>query len=226
MAKTGAAPIDWFPDWSDQTCVIVASGPSAKGVDLARARNRAKFIAVNNSWQLCPWADVLYACDHSWWRVHKGVPEFKGLKVSQHHTCKYHFPDVKLVTCVRSYDGGDALRTDTPGKIGWGRNGGFQALNLAVQFKTKRILLVGFDMTLDHGLHWHGKHPVTIKDKGLQQRGLFNPHKEQVSRWRKVMDGLKPTLDRLGLTVINCSPVSALKAYPKMTLEEAFDCAP
>lgn len=222
-ARRGEAPIDWFPDWSGQACVIVASGPSAKGVDLASARNRAKFLAVNNSWQLCPWADVLYACDYSWWKLNKGVPDFKGLKVSQHGTCKHNYPDIRIVSCIRSYDGGDQIRTEHKGKIGWGRNGGFQALNLVVQFGCKRILLVGFDMRIDLGLHWHGKHPTMVKDKGGKlQKGLFNPHAEQVKRWRKAMDGAKATLDRLGVTVINCSPVSALTAYPKMKFEDAI----
>jgi len=181
-------------------------------------------LAVNNSWQLCPWADVLYACDFSWWRLNRGVPEFSGLKISQHGSCKYHFPDIKLVQCVRSSEAhkSDTIRTDKKGVIGWGRNGGFQALNLAVQFGSKKIVLVGFDMTLAHGLHWHGKHPTMIKTNNGQQRGLFNPRDKQVGEWRKAMDGAKAVLDRLGVTVINCSQVSALKAYPKMKFEDAI----
>jgi hypothetical protein len=65
---------DWFPDWHGETAVIVASGPSAAGVNLECAKGKAKFIAINDSWRLVPWADALYAHDHAWWEVWNGVP--------------------------------------------------------------------------------------------------------------------------------------------------------
>lgn len=179
-------------------------------------------MAVNSSWRLCPWADVLYACDFSWWHYNKGVPDFKGLKVSQHARVPKNYPDIKLVQTVRSHDRGGHIQTER-GKIGWGPSSGFQAVNLAVQFGTKHIVLVGFDMRLDLGLHWHGPHETSrIVGKKREQTGLHNPHMGQVARWRKILDEAKPSIDALGVKVINASPVSALKSYPKMTLEEAL----
>ena len=99
------------------------------------------------------------------------------------------------------------------GRIGWGGNGGFQALNLAVQFGAVRIILVGYDMTLDHGVHWHGKHP----------KGLHNPVPGAVARWRRVLEKSAPILRAAGITVINASERSALVAYAKMSLLEAFN---
>lgn len=208
---TGATPIDWFPDWSSHQCVIVASGPSAKGIDLLLARGRAKFIAVNNSWRLAPWADVLYGCDFSWWRKQNGVPGFKGIKVSQDRKCPRMYPEIKTVNCVRGYETSGKMVAQR-GSIGWGGNGGFQAVNLGIQFGSKKIVLVGFDMRIDKGLHWHGKH----------EDGLHNPHNGQVERWRKALDAAKPSLDAAGVRVINCSQVSALIAYPKMKFEDAL----
>lgn len=101
------------------------------------------------------------------------------------------------------------------GVLGWGGNGGFHALNLAVQFGAKRIVLVGYDMRCDLGLHWHGKHPT----------GLNNPTPRNVERWRRVIDEAAPILAALGVTVINASPVSMLTAYPKMSLSEALECS-
>ncbi len=108
----------------------------------------------------------------------------------------------------------DRLRTDKPGVIGWGGNSGFHAMNLAVQFGVRALILVGYDMRLDRGLHWHGRHP----------RGLNNPTEGTVARWRRVVDDAAPRLAELGVTVINASPISALGAYPKMSLEEALAC--
>lgn len=96
--------------------------------------------------------------------------------------------------------------------IGWGGNSGFQAVNLAAHFGVRRIVLVGFDMQLRTGIHWHGRHG----------RGLNNPTRHNVERWRRVLDQAAPALAALGVEVVNVSPVSALTAYPKMSLEEAL----
>ena len=61
---------------------MVASGPSASDVPLDRAKGKARFIAVNNSWELVPWADIFFACDYRWWqRFRSDVPE-AGLKLT------------------------------------------------------------------------------------------------------------------------------------------------
>src|SRR5262245_16545450 len=103
------------------------------------------------------------------------------------------------------------------GYVGAGGNSGSQCLNLAVQFRPKLILLVGFDMRIDLGEHWHPRHYPP----------LSNPHpNDNLPRWRKAIDGVAADLSALGVRVINCSPVSALKAYPKMSIEEALNGAP
>ena len=101
-----------------------------------------------------------------------------------------------------------------PGTVGWAGNGGFHALNLAAQMAPRRILLVGFDMRTDRGLHWHGPHPA----------GLNNPKAQSAERWRVCTDAAAGALARLGVEVINCSAVSALTAYPKMDFMEAIGC--
>lgn len=73
-------------------------------------------------------------------------------------------------------------------------------------------MLVGYDMRVDLGVHWHGKH----------EGGLNNPADVNVRRWRKVLDAQAPMLKEMGVSVVNASPVSALEAYPKMTLEAAL----
>lgn len=219
--KANRAAIDtsWFPDWSQHQCVVVASGPTANTITLATARDKAKFVTVNNSWRLCPWADVLYACDFSWWDSQNGAPDFPGLKVSQDPKVARKFSDVCYINCIRSYE--DKGPSDRKGSISWGGNGGYQAVNLAIQFGCKKIILVGFDMRIDKGLHWHGKHGKYKSSFG-ETKALKNPHAQQVERWRKSMDACKPWLDARGVRVINCSLVSALRSYPKMKFEDAI----
>lgn len=101
---------------------------------------------------------------------------------------------------------------DGAGVIGWGSNGGYQALNLAVLFGARRIILVGFDMTLERGVHWHGRHPP----------GLNNPRQASVDKWRLELDAQAPVLAAHGVEVLNASRYSRLTAFPKVDLVEAL----
>lgn len=201
----------WFPDWRGETAILVASGPSAKDVSLVLAKGKARFLAINSSWKLCPWADALYACDWAWWNNNTGCPEFEGLKLSiDRRTCQdYPQWGVHKVTCDK---GTDMLVLNKFNTIGWGGNSGFGALNLAVQFGATKIILVGYDMRVDFGSHWHGDHPA----------GMHNPKSGNVVRWCRAVDGAAKQLKPVGVEVINCSPISALQNYPKMTLAEAL----
>jgi hypothetical protein len=100
-----------------------------------------------------------------------------------------------------------------PGEIGWGGNGGFHAFNLNLQWGVRKIILVGFDMNLIRGHHWHGRHPA----------GMSNPKQASVDKWRIHLDSQRPILDRMGAEVILGSPGSALTAYPTLGLREALD---
>lgn len=139
------------------------------------------------------------------------MPEFSGLKISQDAKIERRKWGVQRVRVRRNRD---QILTDHPGEIGWSGNSGFHAVNLAVQFGAEKIILVGYDMTLDHGVHWHGPH----------RGGLNNPRRGSVERWRRVLDEASIKLMSLGVQVINASPISALTAYPKMSLSEALAC--
>jgi hypothetical protein len=109
--------------------------------------------------------------------------------------------------------GADRILTDQAGTVGDGGNSGFQAINLAAQFGARRIVLVGFDMRIDRGAHWHGRHPP----------GLNNPTDRNLVRWRLVIDRSAAELAALGIDVVNVSPVSMLNAFPVVSIEEALN---
>jgi hypothetical protein len=113
---------------------------------------------------------------------------------------------------VWSHKGVPHVMLDRFGEIGWGSNGGFQALNLAVQFGASRILLVGYDMNIMKGLHWHGRHGA----------GLSNPKQASVDKWRAQLDAQAPIFEQLGIEVLIASPHSALTAYRRVDLLEAL----
>lgn len=118
---------------------------------------------------------------------------------------------VEFIVVQRSED---RLLVGDLGIVGWGGNSGFHAINLAVQFGVKKIILIGYDMRIDKGVHWHGDHT------GL----LNNPNSRNVERWRRAVDNAAELLKALNIEVVNVSPVSALSSYPIMSLERALEC--
>jgi hypothetical protein len=85
-------------------------------------------------------------------------------------------------------------------------------VNLACQFGARKIALVGFDMRVDLGLHWHGQHPGRLN----------NPTAKATEKWRARLDRQAPRLAEAGIEVVNCSAVSTLRAYPVMGLADAL----
>lgn len=209
LFESAEPDFSWCPDWRGETVVIIASGPSAKEQPIDRLRGRAKVVTVNTSYQLATWADILYACDYNWWTKNRGAPLFQGLKVSQDRVAHGVFRTKR----VHAQRGVDHPVFDQLGYICWASNSGLQALNLIAQFGPRKIILVGFDMTLKAGSHWHGKHPS----------GMLNPIEDHVDRWRVRAEAFAPILAARGIEVINCSPISTLISFPKMGLMEALE---
>lgn len=162
-----------------------------------------------------PWADVAYGCDAAWWVHRRGLPDFKGLKIAWDDHVRPHFPDIELIKIretARSTRGKpeyvDQLIVDEPGTVGSGRNSGFQALNLAVQFGCTKIVLVGFDLS---GTHYYGRN-------NWLRAG--NPDEYQFDRCRKAYAANVGTLANVGVDVVNASAASTLTCFRKITLAD------
>lgn len=200
-----------WPNWTGETAVIVGTGPSAKDAPLELARGMAKVFVIKGSYRLAPWADALYGLDQGWWIANHGAPEFEGLKFSPSPTaCKVY--KLRQITLKPRAE----ILTEKPGIIGCGlRTGGghsgFQAINLAIQFGAKKIVLVGFDMTLANGAHWNPG-----------DRGVGRPEAGRTESWRAALDGCADQFRSLGVEILNASEPSALKSFEKVTLERAL----
>lgn len=188
------------------TVVCVASGPSLTAADVEYCRGKATMIVVNDSWRLAPWADALMASDGAWWRHYNGVPDFRGLKFSLEHSAGI-YPDV----CVLKNTGDSGIEPERTG-LRTGRNSGAAAINLAIHFGARRILLLGYDMgaVSEARSHWFGSHPRGLR--GDSPYSLFR---------QKIAEMTQP-LRAAGVTVINCSRATALTCFPRQTIEEAL----
>lgn len=199
--------------WHDpeHLCVVAATGPSLtpEVADMCRGHD---VVAVNDAWRLIPWAVAVYACDNKWWSHHKGVPEFTGEKWSSHGPGANN--DKRRVAReygVRLVAGRNEAGFSTdPTYINHGKNSGFQAINLAMHFGARRIVLVGFDMSVRQGKrHFFGDHP--------QPLGNFGDYRRFVPEFDRAAKMLPPWLQ-----IINATPGSALKCFPYLPLAEAL----
>lgn len=188
------------------TVAIFAGGPSLTRTDVDYCRDKVDgSIVINNSYKLAPWATALYAADRRWWMWHKGVKDFTGLKYSLSPTAGKMYPDVQVL-----FNSGSKGLDTNPRALKHGYNGTHQAINLAVHFGAKRILLLGVDMQRgsDGKEHWHGEHP----NRSRSPYRVFIKH----------LATLCNPLEELGVEVVNCSPRSVLECFPKRSLYDVL----
>lgn len=175
--------------WAGETVVCIASGPSLTTEDcLLVERAGLKTIAVNTSWKLARFANVIYAGDACWWDANGNEIDVSA----ERWTCSQG--------AARKY--GINLQ-DTYGSY----NSGLRAIQLAMDFGAKRILLLGYDCTVKYGTHWHGNHTKTK-----------NPTSTKCNMWKAQF----ARLSQKKCEIINCSRVSALTCFVKMNLEEVL----
>jgi hypothetical protein len=187
------------------TFVLIGGGPSLTPADVDAVRGHARAIAINDAYKLAPWAFCLYAADKKWIDWHDGVPSFRGSKYSIESSDTTTRPGW---TVLRN-TGFLGLETDPKG-LRAGFNSGYQAINLAVHFGAKRIVLLGYDMAPNHGgpSHWFGEHPDKVPSPYPQMREAF--------------ESLVEPLEANGVEVVNCSRRTALTAFPCRSLEDVF----
>jgi hypothetical protein len=181
----------------------VASGPSLTPADVDYCRGKVDLaIAINTSYQMVPWATALYAADAHWWGWHKGAKDFGGLRYSLS-------PDAaKYGVSILRNTGQGGLEM-SPDGLKTGRNSGYQAVNLAVHFGAKRIILLGYDLQPSKQReHWHPDHP--------------HSRPSPYSAFRDAFKLLVGPLASLGVEVVNCTPATALTCFPRRPLREAL----
>ncbi len=164
-------------------------------------------IVVNDNYRLCPWADVLYACDAPWWSRHIDAVRrtFAGELWTQdtHAAAKYGIEHIQ----AQSRDG---LCLE-PGMIFHGGNSGYQAIGLAYTWGAARVILLGFDCQFSGGKrHWFGDHP----------RGLNNA--TGLEGWKRTFPKLAADAKKAGLEIVNATRETALDCFPRMRLADAL----
>ncbi len=131
-------------DWTGKTVACIASGPSLTLADCQAVESAGlPAIAVNSSWQLARFCDVLYAGDSAWWEAYGGAVDIPAERWT-------HNPNVAKALGIQAVGKGQSVL-----------NSGYRAIELAIHFGAARVLLLGYDCSVRQGTHWHGDHDKT-----------------------------------------------------------------
>jgi hypothetical protein len=207
-AELGPKTFPWWPDWRGECAAIIASGPSTKKMHPEILKDRAHVIAIKETIDLCPFAEVIYGCEAPWWEYRKGLPQYPdAIKLTWAADAVGRFAPLGLRKVDIPDKKCDSLLLDKPLTIGAGGNSGFQALNLAVQFGATSILLVGFDMNdrAKQG-HYYGRN---------QWPKANNPAKTNFDRWKEAFSIAAKQLTALSIETVVISNDSDLACFER-----------
>lgn len=189
--------------WPGETAFLLAGGPSLQGFDSEQLRGHGRVIVVNDSFRLCPWADLLFFGDRQWWEWRR--TELESWTDRMITTAPIPDPAVHRVT-LTGKDGLEVL----PDRVR-GNNSGYMAINVAYHLGVKRIVLLGYDMKLEGArTHWHKGYD----DKISLDRRRVVLGQEMLCEFPTLVEPLKTA----GVEVINANPDSAIECWPRVNL--------
>lgn len=216
----------WTPEpvFKGETVFCVASGPSLTQALADKLKGR-RVIVVNSSCMLAPWADVLFFTDSGWYDARKELVEnWPGLIVTMSRQAKRELPGkVKRVKSIGDPTFPPRLPgpAKTPGfpppgsvEIQQGRTSGHTAVSLAIALGAVRVPLVGYDMQVVNGReHFHSEY------KGPRDLTLYE------KEFKNSFNGWNDAAQNSGVSIINCTPGSAITEFPFADLDEVLTCA-
>jgi len=151
---------------------------------LAESLRGNRCIAINNAWQLAPWADALCAQDHAWWREYPEAHKFAGRKFSAN---KIVGVEQVFSDYVQRCSSSGTLALEVARRMGL-EHGDFD------------IELHGFD---NRGTHYFGPHKEPLRNTSPERFAFFE---QQLGTLGKEMK-------KAGFRVINKTPNSALRCF-------------
>ena len=224
--------------WPDEECFILGGGPGLQLVDVNRLKGRC-VIAINMAFTLADWLPAMYFADHRLFkRIGPDLANFGGLKMT---TAKglMGTPGLKI---VRQKNGVGISRD--PSIVWWNKSSGACAINIAVHFGVRRIVLLGYDMRKaeapklrveQRGEGWFVVNPysgqdvydkplprdeaetMALKTKANWHEHYPKPTGKTFNPYPRFLDPFKKIaydLHGLNIECVNATPGSALTEFP------------
>lgn len=174
-----------------KTVVCIGSGPSLTQDDCDRVEASGLVtIVINSSWMRAPFAHYLYAGDYNWWKFNHQKIGGKAERWTSSYNASVQFN----------------LRYHDSKETQW--HSGLRAVKFAEFQGAAKVILLGFDCSVNKGVHWHGEHPHTS-----------NPQAFTCNEWRKQF---AKYAKEAKIPIINCSRETALTCFPRANLEETL----
>ena len=168
-------------------------------------------IGINVAYLIGDWIDVAFFGDIGFFLQHKDkLAAFPGLKVCCHPQIEKH----NWIKYLPRDHKGRGI-SDNPNSVSWNYNSGAAAISFAIHAGATKIILVGFDMKLDmsskqhcHNLYNRG----AITDAKRIMKLPFNRH-------LKGFPEIAKDAKRMGVSILNASPDSAITDFPKFSVK-------
>jgi hypothetical protein len=204
-------------DWKERPVAIVGGGPSLRGFNFERIRERFTIVAVNASIFDIPFASAGFTIDRraarNWWpRLVSEVKFPLYFAVPDPWLVNFTCPPTPQMMFLRRTTG--STFTHHRGVISGGGTSGFGALHLAFLKGARKVTLFGFDYSPSPQGEWHHN----------QKHYAFKHAQVPAnwSQWARNFDNVAPVLREAGVEVVNASPRSAITAFPRVSLNEAL----
>lgn len=193
-------------DWSGQIAVCIATGPSLKReqVEAIKAAN-VRTIGINDIGLTEYWLDIWYAADKRFWQHYrKNSP---ALRVC----AEYQAVDEGLADQLLDISNQRAAEAFTPWhslRGGGAAHSGFQALQMALSFRARRVVLVGYDCKARGQLtNYFGRKCRALDATSAYAAWIQGYQQMVIPEWAEV---------------VNATPGSAIQAFPHVELDEAL----
>lgn len=149
-------------DWSGQTVVCIGGGPSVTNDQIETVKKlNAKVVAVNSSWKIAPFCDVIYAADGAWWNAYGSEVNVSAERwTCSENAAKHH-------------------KINRHGRFTSALNSGLRAIQFCLNRNAERVLLIGYDCSVKNGVHHYGPHTKT-----------GNPTDINCRKWQKQFESL------------------------------------
>ena len=209
-----------YQPWKDRVCFIIGGGPSLRGFDYSRLQGHHT-LGINKAFLAYP-CEMLYCMDYTFYdkvawvhkdpdlrSLHEAWQQYKGIKIFLRNNKEYRYdPSVSFIPSVNQ----KTVSENIEAGIYPGSNSGHGAISLAIALGSRRIGLLGYDMTIDTEslqTHWHNGY------KGQDAKDL----QKKLAEFRQSIEEFVPWWDEMSISIVNLNPHSGLRCFPFDTVE-------
>jgi len=197
--------------------VVIGCGPSLSTEQLDKVKHLKRFGA-NRSFEFD--LDVVLGCNYQFWDYYwDQIKDYRCHKWTTRPELKGKYPGLNYIE--ERWE--DSLSTD-PSYVCAHHGSGPQILNMALHYGCKTMLLIGWDMRylgkVDRRTYT-GKRHYFGGDKLTEGHWPMTGENGELAGLIREMETINA--DKLGITIINCTPDSAMKCFPMMDLDSALE---